>query len=342
MIENRQLQLAYSMMQAATSILFVSHLRPDGDALSSLSALRLIGERLGKRTAAFAKDDHPKTFDYLPGFGSIINNLADLKEKFGESSSWCNSFDLIVVTDCGALVRTALSEEILEFKAMGGKVIEFDHHPKIDNYAHLELRDPGISSTAELVYNFIVANKIIFDRSLADCILTGIMSDTGNLLYPSASQETMGASSAALAAGARYARILQAVSGDKSLAIMKLWGLVLDRIQLNPKYQIAIALVTRQDIKKIFPNGQLEPALESELFSDLIAFLSNYAGIKAVMLLHEDNKGYVKGSLRSTADGYLVDSLARALGGGGHERAAGFAVVGRLVKMGENWQVLQP
>lgn len=341
MLKNIDLQEAYSMMQAASGILFVSHLRPDADALSSLSAMRLIAERIGKKTVAFAKEQHPTVFNYLPGFNSILDSLVKLKEKYGAASTWKNYFDLIVVTDCGSLARTALSEEILEFRASGGRVIELDHHPKIDDYADLELRDPNLSSTAEIVYNFIIANKITFDRILADCVLTGIMSDTGNFLYPSASQATMKASSAALAAGARYAKILQSVSGDKSLAVMKLWGLVLDRIQLNVEYKIAIALVTRQDIKKFFSEKLLEPALESEIFSDLIAFLSNYAGVKAVMLLHEDTKGYVKGSLRSTVDGYLVDGLARALGGGGHERAAGFAVPGRLKKINDSWQVVE-
>lgn len=341
MLEKKSLQLAYQIMQAAAGILFVSHLRPDGDALSSLSALRLIAERLGQKTVAFAKDQHPKVFNYLPAFNTIIACNNELKEKYGKVAVWQNHFNLIIVTDCGSLARTALSEEILEFRSLGGKVIEFDHHPKIDDYADLELRDPALSSTAELVYNFIIANDIKFDRLLADCVLTGIMSDTGNLLYPSATQATMKASSAALAAGARYAKILQAVSGDKSVAVMKLWGLVLDRVQLNSQYEIAIALVTRADIQEIFPKNLLEPSLESEIFSDLIAFLSNYAGVKAVMLLHEDDKGYVKGSLRSTVDGYLVDGLARALGGGGHERAAGFAVPGRLKQVAGLWQVVE-
>lgn len=340
MKEDIKLQEAYNMMKAASAILFVGHLRPDGDALSSILALQLIAKRLDKKTFAFAEQQRPVAFEYLSGFKDIINEKAVLQDMVGKVYDWKKSFNLIVVCDCGSLARTAIADEILEFKKNGGKVIEFDHHPKIDDYADLELRYPPLSSTAEVVYNFIVANKIDFDKDLADCVLTGIMADTGNFLYPSATDETMKASSAALSAGARYAKILQAVSGGKNLAVMKLWGLVLDRVQLNAKYQIAIALVTREDIKNIFSDEPLEQALESELFSNLIAFLSNYAGVKAVMLLHEDAKGFVKGSLRSTVDGYLVDKLARALGGGGHERAAGFAVKGSLQKNNEVWQIV--
>ena len=339
MIEAKELQRAYQMIKASKGVLIIGHLRPDGDALSSISALPLIAERSGEKTIAFAEGSHPKTFNYLPGFNTILSSVDMLKEKYGKVFFWREVFNLIIVVDCGSLIRTGLSKEILEFQSGGGKVIEFDHHPRIDEYADLELRDSKLSSTAELIYNFTVINNIKLDKNLADCILTGIMSDTGKLLYPSASQATMKASSAALAAGARYAKILQAVSGDKSLAVMRLWGLVLDRVQLNSNYQMAIALVTRKDINDIFPGDQLKTALESELFSDLISFLSNYTGVRAVMLLYEDGRGYVKGSLRSTADGYFVDKLARALGGGGHERASGFAVLGKLENKQDIWRV---
>lgn len=334
------LQKAYTMIKAASGILFVGHLRPDGDALSSLLALELIAKKLGQQSYAFAEQQHPRVFNYLPNFYSIFDNKNELYNNFKEADNWLQSFNLIVVCDCGSLARTAIAKEILDFKKSGGKVIEFDHHPKIDDYADLELRDPSLSSTAELIYNFIIANNIKLDRQLADCILTGIMADTGNFLYPSATDATMKAASAALSAGAGYAKILQAISGGKNFAIMKLWGLILDRVQLNIKYQMAVALVTREEIKEILVNEKLEPALESELFSNLIAFLSNYAGVKAVMLLHEDGNGYVKGSLRSTADGYLVDKLARALGGGGHERAAGFAVYGKLENNNGIWKIV--
>lgn len=332
-----KLKQAYSMMCEASRILFVSHLRPDGDALSSLCALGLIADRLGKKKKIFAQGQGSQAFDYLPGFFSIVSSYEAIVNNEG---NWIEDFDLMVVTDCGALSRTALETQILKFKSQGGKIIEFDHHPRIDDYASLELRDPSLSSTAELVYNFIVINNIELDRDLADCILTGIMADTGNLLYPSATGDTLQVSSSALAAGARYAKILQAVSGGKNLAVMKLWGLVINRLQLNKSYQLAISIVTQKDIREIFKKEFLDTATESELFSDLVGFLSNHAGVKGVLLLHEDRNGFVKGSLRSTAEGFMVNKLAQALGGGGHERAAGFAISGKFKQIDNFWQIV--
>lgn len=340
MSKKEKLQQAYSIMQTAERVLLIAHLRPDGDALSSLCALQLVLKRLGKKTISFCADKQDDSFNFLPGFSDIIASRLDFKKEFLGDMSLRDSFDLIIVADCGSLSRTTLSEELIDFKKQGGIIIEFDHHPKVDDYSSLELRELGLSSTAELVYDFLVANNIELDRQLADCVLTGIMSDTGNFIYPSATEKTMQIASEALSAGARYTKIFQIVTGAKNFNIMKLWGLVLSRLQLNAKYNMAISLITREDLKKIFIEDSLDKAAESEIFSNLVGFLSNSSGAKSVLLLYEDQSGFVKGSLRSTPNGYLVDKLARSLGGGGHERAAGFALLGRLEKVNNNWQVI--
>lgn len=340
MLNDPKLKHAYQMMQAASHILFVAHLWPDGDALSSVCALRLCVASMGKDSRAFCQDKNPAMFDYLPGFADIADNINDIKKLSQISDGLIEAFDLIVVCDCGSLARTALTKEIKEFKEAGGKIIEFDHHPQVDDYADLEIRNPEISSTSELVYDFIVANNITFTREMADCVLTGILTDTGNFLYPSATETTMKAASAALAAGAHYAKIMTYTLQNKDMTVIKLWGLALGRLRLNKKYQIAVSVLGRADIDAVLKAGNVDNTAESELFSGLAGFLSNMAGAKAILLLYEDQNGLIKGSLRSTANGMFVDKLARALGGGGHERAAGFAFPGRLIKDGPNWQVV--
>ncbi|MDD3285244.1 MAG: DHH family phosphoesterase [Patescibacteria group bacterium] len=328
------------MMRSAERILIIAHLRPDGDALSSVAALRVLAITAGKEAVGFCQDKNQALFDYLPGFKEIEGDFNALKDKFGIKESLRDYFDLLIVADCGSLARTAISAEIIEFKKRGGNIIEFDHHPRIDDYADLEIRYPELSSTAELIYNFIVANKLSFTRDLADCILTGILTDTGNFLYPSASDATMKAASAALAAGAHYNKIVSYVLRNKDMVMMKMWGLALERLKLNPRYQLAFAVITRDDIRNILDQDNLDSAAESDFFSGLAGFLSNLSGAKAVMLLYEDRRGLVKGSLRSTPNGMLVDKLARALGGGGHERAAGFALPGKLELIDNRWMLV--
>lgn len=334
-----QLIQAYKMMLAAHRIFIVAHLRPDGDALAAVAALRLIAATADKETAVFCQNKNPKLFDYLPGFIEINSDLEELRHRIG-FNHLADCFDLLIVADCGSLARTAMADEILEFKQAGGKIIEFDHHPRIDDYADLEIRQPELSSTSELIYNFIVANKLPFTRDLANCVLTGIMTDTGNFLYPSATDETMRAASAAMAAGAHYAKIVNYTLHNKDMAMVRMWGLALERLRLNPRYQIATSVITRDDIDKLLKKENLDSAAESDLFSGLAGFLSNLAGAKAILLLYEGQNGMIKGSLRSTPDGFLVGNLARALGGGGHERASGFSWPGRLEKRDRGWKVI--
>ncbi len=340
MLTSEPLIQAYEMMGAARRILIVAHLRPDGDALAAVAALRLLSVSLNKETFVFCRDKNKKLFDYLPGFEEIESDWEDCKKHAGFNGGLIEFFDLVIVADCGSLARTALASEILEFKQAGGKIIEFDHHPRVDEYADLEIRQPELSSTSELIYNFIAANKLPFTRDLANCVLTGILTDTGNFLYPSATDATMKAASAALAAGAHYAKIVNYTLRNKDVAMIKMWGLALERLHLNSRYQVAVSVIARADIDKLLEQENLDSAAESDLFSGLAGFLSNLAGAKAVLLLHEDRSGLVKGSLRSTPGGFLVNKLARALGGGGHERAAAFSLPGRLEKRGRNWEVI--
>lgn len=331
---------AYKMMATANNILIIAHLHPDGDALSSVAALRLLAQDLGKKTACYCQQKNPQLFDYLPGFQEIESDWDSLCDKYGVKDNIIDKFDLVIVADCGSLERTALTKEIKDYKKEGGKIIEFDHHPPIDKYSDLEIRYPDMSSTAELVYHFIVANKVFLSRSLADCVLTGILMDTGNLLYPSASDKTLKVVAATLEAGAHYSKIVSYALQNKDMAVVKMWGLALERLKINLRYQIAVAVITRADIKNVLGKENLDIFSESDLFSGLSGFLSNLAGAKAILLLYEEEGGYIKGSLRSTPNGFMVNKLARSLGGGGHERASGFSLPGHLEKIGNNWQVV--
>jgi phosphoesterase RecJ-like protein len=331
---------AYEMMAAASSILIIAHLRPDGDALSSVAALRLIANDLGKKTVCYCKHKNPQLFDYLSGFQEIESDWNSIQTKYEFKDKIIDKFDLVIIADCGSLARTTLTQEIKNYKQAGGKIIEFDHHPRVDEYADLEIRYPDLSSTAELIYRFIVTNKIFFSRELADCVLTGILMDTGNFLYPSASDETLKAAAATLEAGAHYSKIVSYTLQNKDMAVFKMWGLALERLKINPRYQMAIAVITRTDVKGIIGQEGLDMAAESDLFSGLSGFLSNLAGAKAILLLYEEENGCIKGSLRSTPNGFMVDKLARALGGGGHKRASGFSVSGHLEKIANNWKIV--
>lgn len=300
----------------------VTHEKPDGDGLSSICAISDWLAELGKAQVLFCADPAPAQFSYL----CCIENLVTDKSRLDFSE-----VDLVLIFDCGDLGRTKLSQEILSRKPEQ-KIVNIDHHPKVDDFADLEIKDPELSSTSELVYDFFKANRIFINKNRANCLLTGISSDTGNFLYPSTSDKTVQISSEMLMRGANLPHIIENTWRNKSLPAMKIWGVAMANLQVNKKYGIAYTVLTQADI--------LSSGVHEEELEGIANFLGNLKDIKAIMFLREQADGQIKGSLRSSDPEARLDVLARALGGGGHAKASGFTVEGKLKKTDKGWEII--
>lgn len=313
-------QAAWQKIEQANHLLLITHFNPDGDALASLCAMIEIVERLGKKYTAYCSSLPSQAFSFLPYVEKISNQIGDFSQ-----------YDLIISLDCGSLPRTHLYQEIKN-RTEQQFYIEFDHHPKMDDYANLELRDPTRASTTEQLYFFFQANKVEINSKLALCILTGIVTDTGNFFYPITSQETISIASEMLSKGAKLPKIIDNIWYNKRLSVMKLWGLAMSRLQINQEYNIAFSVLTTEDFAEY-------DATEDDI-EGVSGFLSNLRDVKAVLLLRESTPGLVMGSLRTSQADFDVSKLARQLGGGGHPKASGFSVSGKIKKIGEHWQIV--
>ncbi|MCX6795958.1 MAG: DHH family phosphoesterase [Candidatus Falkowbacteria bacterium] len=314
-------QSALAKIREAKNILLTIHSRPDGDAISSLCLLieLLINEK--KDYTAYSQDPIPRSFFYLPHIEKIITD----RNQFNFSD-----FDLIIALDCGQLTRSGLAEEIKN-KLAHQSFIEFDHHPQVENYAEIANRYPDYASTTEVLYYFLKSNKIPLNKNYANCILTGLLTDTGNFLFPVTSDQSINIASEMLLYGARFPLILESTWRNKSLGTMRLWGRVLSSLEINEKYNLAFCVIRQNEILE---NNASEEELES-----LSNFISNLHDVKAILVINELDAGEVKGSLRATQSNIDVSRLARLLGGGGHKKAAGFKIKGELVNDGRRWKV---
>jgi Exopolyphosphatase-related proteins len=213
-------------------------------------------------------------------------------------------------------------------------VIEFDHHPRVDDYADLEIRALK-SSVAEVLYHFFTLNNLEVDKKIANCLLTGILTDTGNLLFDSVTKETIKISSSLLLRGATFPKISEKTVRNKSLGAMKAWGKILDNLKLNEKYNIAFSVLTFEEITKLKEEFGTE-----DLFDAATDILNNVDGVKAVVFLREEERGKVRGSLRTKDAKVNVARLASFLSGGGHPRAAAFRFPGSIVKTETGWKII--
>ncbi|NCO00078.1 hypothetical protein GW920_03060 [Candidatus Falkowbacteria bacterium] len=334
---SEKFNLAYTKMKAARKILIVGHISPDADALASVGAIIEIMHNIGSADIYAYADGKPQDdFNFIPN-EKLISSLppADL-----------NIFDVIVILDCGSLVRTALATEIRELSRVGGAddpdatkpyIIEFDHHQPQETYADLEIRLPDKASTTEIIYGFLRANDLEITKPLANCIFIGLVTDTGHFFHTNSSPNALAVASEMLLFGAFLPTITNHTVNNKSFLTLKIWGRVLDNMFFNPDTGLLVSALSAKELKTLMLETD-ELKASTDLFGDIVSFLSTLQGVRVALLLREEGDR-VKGSLRTGANNVDVAEIARSFGGGGHKKAAGFSLAGSLVKTTVGWNV---
>jgi phosphoesterase RecJ-like protein len=313
-------QKIHHHINQAKQPLFVMHKKPDGDTLGSALAMAQWFEREGKHALIFCKDVAPKHYDFIPSFNRIKNDPAIFSH---------DEVDLVVVLDSGDLTYAGV-EEIVKNLDKDLPIINIDHHATNQHYGKFNLVDPEASSTAEVVYNFFSHNNVKIDKHIATALLVGILTDTTNFTNPGTTVSSMRVASELISHGARTNEISKNVLKNKSIDALRLWGRTLSRLEENKELNMAIAVIKKEDFTDI--------QSPSEAVEGVANFLNALLDVKLVLVLRETDDGYVKGSFRSTD--IDVSQIAQALGGGGHKKAAGFTIKGKLDKVDGRWQIV--
>jgi phosphoesterase RecJ-like protein len=311
----------FDSISEANNILLIAHRRPDGDALGSLLALAKTLDGLGKNYTSFCSGSASPYFYFLPGIEKISHEPEDLL---------LNQFDLIITLDCGDLGQTGISEKIEE-ALDDASLVNIDHHRTNENFAHFNLVIKEASSTSEIIYRFFKNFNLEIDKDIATCLLTGILTDTGNFTNSATTVSALKVASDLLIQGARFNQINLNTSKNKSLAILKLWGRILARLEENESGVVS-TVITLNDLE--------ESDLDPEALEGVANFLNNLAGARTVLVLKEEEGDLIKGSLRSNDDAVDVSRIAQFLGGGGHRKAAGFTIKGQLAEINGKWRVV--
>ncbi len=331
-----KLQLAYQKIAASKNILIVGHTSPDADALSSVGAMIEVAQNLNLNIYAYADRKANGAYDF-------INNENLVSSEEPEDLRF---YDVILILDCGSISRTGLELRLRNLikSASDGSInerpyiIEFDHHEQQETYADLEIRETSKASTTEIIYHFLINNHLEITKTIADCILIGLMTDTGHFLHANSSREALAVSSEMLLRGASLPKIISKTTHNKTFATLKVWGRVLENMKFNPDTGLASSALSEKELNELLT--PLEKEANIDVFGDIVSFLSNLAGVRVAFLLREDN-GKVKGSLRTNSEEIDVAKIAENWGGGGHKKAAGFAVEGKLKATETGWTIVK-
>ena len=300
----------YNKILIAKRVLVISHQNPDGDTLGSALAMIRFLESIGKPCTSFCATEVSERMAFLPGVKKVKSNTQIFEDP---------DIDLIIVLDSGDLRYAGVSQHV-ENMDTKPTIINIDHHPTNERYGDINLVIPTAPSTTAILYKFFVVNNIPIDSTIAACLLTGLVTDTGNFTNAATTPAALKIGSQLVIRGGDLKLINEWTLKDKSVDGLKLWGTVLQRLEHHVELDIVFTFVTQEDILK---HNVGETEIEG-----IANFLNNLEDGRAGLILKEQNDGNIKGSFRTTRDDVDVASFARALGGGGHQKAAGFTVQG--------------
>ncbi len=309
---------AYDALTGAKKILTVSHRKPDGDTLGAAAAIIEFCRSRGIEAAGFCVDAVPEQYSYLPGAERFTTDPQAIR----------GDHDLLVVLDAGDL-RFAGVADLIAASPRKPRMVVFDHHATNEGYGDVNVIDAGASSTAEVVYRFFETCGVEVTRELAVCLMTGIFTDTSYFTNPATNSQSLEAASKLIRRGVKLQDLTDRFINNKSVAGLRVWGRIMSRLKYNEALGVASTAVFEADSKDFDDDDRMD---------SLTNFLNGTLDVSVLLILKEVPGGLVKGSFRTTGD-TDVSAVAKALGGGGHRKAAGFITTGRIVETPNGWRI---
>lgn len=285
-----------------------SHVDPDGDAVGSCLGLALALRRMGKAAEVILDQPLPGSLRFLPG-SDDVRSAAEVSR----------GYDAAFVLDCSSLDRTgAVGERCLN---PGAHVAVIDHHWGDEGFGDPRLVNPEASATAELVYELVELLGIPIDPEIAECLYTGIVSDTGGFRYANTSPRSLRIAARLVERGARAARVAEALYATKTAPSLRILGLALASLETRSGGQVGAMTISLE----MFGRAGATP----EDADGIVQYAKSLVGARVGVLIQEVGAQDIRASLRS--DGTVdVNEVASRFGGGGHRNAAGLRVRGGL------------
>ena len=306
--------------EKADKIVIVSHVSPDGDAIGSSSGLYHFLSSQDKTVHVIVPNAFPDFLRWMPGAKDIIqyNRYKEFADKLIQEA------DVICCLDFNVLSRIDEMEEAV--RTSPARKMLVDHHLCPGDFARIVISHPDISSTAELVFRLIcqLGNFSDISKEGAECIYTGMMTDTGGFIYNSNNREIYLIIGELLSKGIDKDEIYRNVYNNNSEGRLRLQGYVLyEKMQLYPQFKSALISLSREEQKRFqYAKGDTEGLVNIPLSIKDICF--------SAFLREDTEKDMIKISLRSVGTFPCNQVATKYFNGGGHLNASGGEFYGTL------------
>ncbi len=318
-IDQSKIDQVHKLIGQADKIVVIAHVGPDGDAIGSSLGLAHFLEGQGKTVSVVMPNAFPDFLGWMNGAKDIVryDKYTEFANELiaGADLIFCLDFNSLKrIDDAGAAVSASKAHKVL-----------IDHHLYPEEFCEVIISHPEISSTSELVFRLICRMGCFEEITLegAECIYTGMMTDTGGFTYNSNNREIYFIISELLTKGIDKDEIYRRVYHTYSVDRMRLMGYILQNMVVLPQFHTALITLSKAEQERFHYNKG-----DSEGFVNIP--LSIKGVIFSVFLREDTEKPYIKVSLRSVGE-FPCNQLASAFfDGGGHKNASGGEFYGTM------------
>jgi phosphoesterase RecJ-like protein len=307
MTQEMHIAALLNVFRSHSRFLITSHARPDGDAVGSVLALAELLEQMGCSAEIVLADPPPAIYRNLPNIDRIHNtpSASDVDPNLATPA---------ILMECDGIERTGL------LGLEGRTLINIDHHASGRAFGAVNWIDENACAVAAMVYRIAQAAKAEITPSMATCLYTAILSDTGAFTYFSTNADTFAMVHDLVAHGASPGQIARDVYFSNPISKIRLLGTALSN--LHREGPLAWAWVTSNEMDSI---GAVAEDCEG-----VVNHLISIEGVESAVFLREvADANEFRLSIRSKGK-IDVAQVAETFGGGGHRSASGCTVGGPL------------
>lgn len=290
-----------AVVKKAQRVLVTTHYNPDADAVGSAISVALWLKSLKKKVIVVNEDKPARWLMHLPAIHLV--KVAKTLKPF--------DYDLAIVLDCGDLERVGDVKKLL---SADKPIINIDHHRSNPKFGTINLVNPKISSTSELVADLLSVAKFKLNKPVAHLLYAGIMTDTGSFKYDITTAATHALAARLMVFGINPARTHDQLYPGMPAKDMLLFTNMVHRSELFFDNRVYYAGLTREQLNQFSP--------EFDWKERLLSFLRAVNGVEVVMILSSLKDGRIRVNLRSQSD-VDVSAICAQVGGGGHPKASG-------------------
>jgi phosphoesterase RecJ-like protein len=305
-------QAFHDLLARHSRFLLTTHVNPDGDGLGSEAATALWLGAMGKTVTILNDSIVP------PAFGFLTRHYPMESFDSGLAEQRLSEADALIVLDTSNRQRIGRLAPLLDQVLIPVAVV--DHHVTHSRgFGQVNVIEAEASATGEIVYDLMREAGSTITKEIAEALYVALMTDTGSFRFSNTDSHAHRMAAELLTHGLDPQRLHAMVHSHASAGRLRFFGEVLSALELQSGGRLVILEAAPEQFAK---HGLVGADTDG-----LVDLPRNIAGAEVVVLFSEVEPGKVKVSMRSTGR-VTVDSLAGALGGGGHAHAAGVLLRG--------------